>query len=120
MCLQDVGGVLESDDVVLSKIGKSQDYWHRPSISDSSQRRTYSRNDSEIVKKPVGNWGALLDAALSSQNVDLLIRDQSKPVPPEDSDWVSCKSFQIARLAYPHTLNRNRSLLRSQVVLEYQ
>ena len=94
MCLQDVGGVLESDDIVLNKIGKSRDYWHRPSISDSSQRRTYSNHDSEIVKKPVGNWHTLLDAALSSQNMDLMIRDQSKPVPPEDSDWVCCKLFR--------------------------
>jgi hypothetical protein len=104
MGLRDVGGVLESEDIVLSKIGKSRDYWHRPSISDSSQRRTYSKNDSEIVKKPVENWRALLDAALSSQNVDLMIRDQYKPLPPEDSDWVSYNPFQIARLAYPKTL----------------
>jgi hypothetical protein len=94
MCLQDVGGVLESEDIVLNKIRESQDYWHRPSIIDSSQRPTYSKDDSEIVKKPVGNCRALLDAALNSQNVDLMIRDPSKPVPPEDSGWVSFRPFQ--------------------------
>ena len=119
MCLQDFGGILESGDIVLAKLGKNVDYWHRPSISNSSQCRTYSNHDRELVKKPVGNWRALLDTALSSQNVDLMVRDQFNPVPPEGSYWVSCKPFQIARSAYPKALIRNRSLLQSQVVLEY-
>jgi hypothetical protein len=85
---------LESEDIVFGKIGKRQDYWHRPSITDSSQRPTYSKDDSEIVKKPVGNWRALLDLALRAQNIDLMIRDQSRPLPPEDSGWVSCRPFQ--------------------------
>ncbi|KAH9018214.1 hypothetical protein EDB83DRAFT_181314 [Lactarius deliciosus] len=85
--LKDISGKLDSEDTVLRNIGKKQDYWHRPSITDSSQRRGYSGCDSEIVKKPVGNGRALVDAALRSQKVDLMIRDQSKPEPPRDSGW---------------------------------
>ena len=115
---------MESEDIVLSNIGnlKKQDYWHRPSIPDSSQRRVqpdYSGDGSEVVKKPIGNWRALVDAALRSQNVDLMVRDQSRPDPPADSGWVSCKQYQIAHLAHAERLIRNRSLLRS-LVSEYK
>ncbi|KAH9056286.1 hypothetical protein EDB87DRAFT_1258100 [Lactarius vividus] len=89
--LKDIGGKLDSEDTVLRNIGKKQDYWHRPSITDSSQHRGYSGTDSEIVKKPVGDGHALVDAALRSQKIDLMIRDQSRPEPPVDSGWVSCK-----------------------------
>lgn len=85
----DVSGVLESEDIVLSKIGKRQDYWYRPSIP--FQRRIesgYSDGDSEIVKKPIGSGHALIDAALRSQNIDFMIRDLSRPEPPADSGWV--------------------------------
>jgi hypothetical protein len=88
-CIIDAGGVLESEDIVFGKIGKMQDYWYRHSITDSSRRSVYSNDDSEIVKKPVGNWRALLEAALISENVDFMIRDQSRPEPPADSGWVS-------------------------------
>ncbi|KAF8265881.1 hypothetical protein EI94DRAFT_1787225 [Lactarius quietus] len=74
--LKDVGGTLESEDVVLRKIEETpdyrHDYWHRPSITDPSQRRVqtdYSYDDGEIVKKPVGSWHALLNSALKSQKL---------------------------------------------------
>ncbi|KAI9435106.1 hypothetical protein H4582DRAFT_703691 [Lactarius indigo] len=82
--LKDVGGILDSEDTVLRNIGKKQDYWHRPSITDSSQHRVrsgYSGSDSKIVKETVEDGRALVDAALRSQNVDLMIRDQSRPEP---------------------------------------
>lgn len=88
--LKDLSGVLESEDIVLSKIGKSQDYWYRPSNAYSSQRRvgsSYFDCDSEIVQKPIRNGRDLIQAALRSQNVDLMIRDLSKPEPPADSGW---------------------------------
>ncbi|KAH8980113.1 hypothetical protein EDB92DRAFT_1901629 [Lactarius akahatsu] len=83
--MKDIGGILDSEDIVLRNIGTEQDYWHRP-----SQRRGqsgYSGSDSEIVEKPVGDGRALVDAALRSQKVDLMIRDQSRPEPPADSGW---------------------------------
>ncbi|KAI9435105.1 hypothetical protein H4582DRAFT_1972877 [Lactarius indigo] len=97
--LKDISGILDSEDTVLRNIREKQDYWHRPPISpftDSSQHRGYSGIDREIVENPVGNGRALVDAALKSQNVDLMIRDQSRPEPPVDSGWVSHKrSYHI-------------------------
>ncbi|KAH9169959.1 hypothetical protein EDB89DRAFT_1908133 [Lactarius sanguifluus] len=72
-------------DIVLRNIGTEQDYWHRP--SQPRGQSGYSGSDSEIVEKPVRNGRALVDAALRSQKVDLMIRDQSRPEPPADSGW---------------------------------
>lgn len=91
-CIQDVSGTLVSEDIALSEIGEMQDYWYRPSITDSSQRRVDLDGGSIenlIVQKPVANGRDLLYAALRSQNVDFMIRDQSRPQPPADSGWVS-------------------------------
>lgn len=96
MCIKDVGGILDSEDTVLGNIGKRQDYWHRPSITDSSLRRVqsvYSNDDGEVVNKLVENGPALVDVALRSQFVDLMIRDRSMPEPPADSGWVSCETM---------------------------
>ena len=91
-CILDVNGILESEHIVYTAmVGKRHDFWHRPSITDSSQRRPqpdYLDHDSKIVNKPVGNWRALVDLALRCQNVDLMVRDQSRPYPPADSGWV--------------------------------
>ena len=117
----DVGGILESEHIVYSKIGTRQDFWHRPSITDSSQCRTqqdYSYDDSEIVNKPVANWRALLDAALECQNVDLMVRDQSRPNPPADSGWVSYNHITSLRLAHSEILIRHSFLLRNQTVYQ--
>ncbi|KAH8990441.1 hypothetical protein EDB86DRAFT_2939442 [Lactarius hatsudake] len=86
--LKDVGGVLDSEDTVLRDIGKSQDYWYRPSVTDSSQRRVgleYSDADSVIVYTPFADARALIHAAVRAQGVDLMIRDRSRPLPPADS-----------------------------------
>ncbi|KAH9175842.1 hypothetical protein EDB89DRAFT_287927 [Lactarius sanguifluus] len=88
--LKDVGGFLDSEDIVLRNIGKKQDYWHRPSITNPSQRHIpaeYLGYDSEIVNRPVGNGRDLMESALRSQKVDLMIRDRSGPLPPADSGW---------------------------------
>ncbi|KAI9449363.1 hypothetical protein BJY52DRAFT_253247 [Lactarius psammicola] len=91
--LKDVSGILESEDIVLRNIGESQDYWYRPSrVADPSQRRvglghSGANSDSYIVNTPVGNGRALIDLALRSQDVDLMIRDRSRPLPPADSGW---------------------------------
>ncbi|KAH8981175.1 hypothetical protein EDB92DRAFT_210158 [Lactarius akahatsu] len=88
--LKDVGGILDSEDTVLRNIGKSQDYWYRPSVTDSSQRRVgseYSDADSDIVKTPFADARALIHAAVRAQGVDLMIRDRSRPLPPADSGW---------------------------------
>ncbi|KAH9017270.1 hypothetical protein EDB85DRAFT_678591 [Lactarius pseudohatsudake] len=88
--LKDVGDILDSEDTVLRNIGKSQDYWYRPSVTDSSQRRVgseYSDADSDIVKTPFADARALIHAAVRAQGVDLMIRDRSRPLPPADSGW---------------------------------
>ena len=104
----DICGTLESEDIVVRRIGKKQDFWHRPSgsITDSSQRRRNQQgysddsDDSEIVKKPVGNWRDLVDVVMRCQIVDLMVRDQSRPDPPADPGWVSCKPHRTPRLAH--------------------
>jgi hypothetical protein len=111
MYMLDLSGVLESEDIVLSKIGKWQDYWYRPSITDSSQRRVesgYLDSDSEIVKKPIGNGRALIHAALRSQNIDFMIRDLSKPEPPANSGWVRRQLYQSTPLTHTETLAQKR------------
>ncbi|KAH9008952.1 hypothetical protein EDB85DRAFT_2283374 [Lactarius pseudohatsudake] len=88
--LKDAGGILDSEDFVLRNIGESQDYWYRPSITDSSQRPVglgYSGADSGIVNTPFANARAVIHAAVRAQGVDLLIRDRSRPLPPADSGW---------------------------------
>ncbi|KAH8976727.1 hypothetical protein EDB86DRAFT_3017993 [Lactarius hatsudake] len=88
--LKDVGGILDSEDTILRNIGKSQDYWYRPSVTDSSQRRVrleYSGADSDIVNTPFADARALIHAAVRAQEVDLMIRDLSRPLPPADSGW---------------------------------
>ncbi|KAH9049830.1 hypothetical protein EDB83DRAFT_2630951 [Lactarius deliciosus] len=80
----------DSEDTVLRDIGKSQDYWYRPSLTDSSQRRVgleYSGADSDIVNTPFADARALIHTAVRAQGVDLMIRDRSRPLPPADSDW---------------------------------
>ena len=70
MCVLDFGGILDSEDIVLGNFGKRQDCWHRPSITDSSQRRIqsgYSGSESEVVNKLVENGRALVDVALRAQ-----------------------------------------------------
>ncbi|KAI9435108.1 hypothetical protein H4582DRAFT_703912 [Lactarius indigo] len=101
--LKDISGNLDSEDIVLRKIGKSQNYWHRPSRSSQHHgQSSYSGSDGEIVEKPVENGRALVDAALRSQNVDLMIRDRSRPLPPADSGWKSLPSpGQVVRLKTP-------------------
>jgi hypothetical protein len=106
-CILDVSGVLESEDIVLSKIGERQDYWYRPSILNLSQHRFglgYAAVNSEIIKKPIENAHALIDAALSSQNIDFMIRDVSNPVPPADLGWVSRQPYQSTPLTHAETL----------------
>ncbi|KAH8980109.1 hypothetical protein EDB92DRAFT_304284 [Lactarius akahatsu] len=88
--LKDVGGILDSEDIVLCNIGRKQDYWHRPSITDPSQRPIQSKylcDDGDIINRPVGNGRDLMESALRSQRVDLMIRDRSRPLPPADSGW---------------------------------
>ncbi|KAH9169943.1 hypothetical protein EDB89DRAFT_1364293 [Lactarius sanguifluus] len=88
--LKDVRGILESEDAILRGIGESQDYWYRPSITDSSQRRVqsgYSGVDSDIVNTPFVSARAVIHAAVRAQGVDLMIRDRSRPLPPADSGW---------------------------------
>jgi hypothetical protein len=88
--LKDVGGILESEDIVLSKIGKMQDYWYRPSITDSSHPCVglgYSDVDSEIVNTPFADARAVIHAAVRAQGVDLMIRDRFRPEPPAESGW---------------------------------
>ena len=86
-------GNLESEDIVLRGIGESQDYWHRPSKVADPSPGVQPNNDSEIVKNPVRNGRAVIDAALRAQNVDLMIRDQSKPA-EYLMDWVSREQYQ--------------------------
>ena len=88
MCVEDVVGNLESEDIVLRGIGDSQDYWHRPSKVADPSPRVQPDLDSEIVKNPVRNGRAAIDAALRVRNVDLMIRDRSKPA-ERLTDWVS-------------------------------
>ncbi|KAN0132168.1 hypothetical protein V8E53_009934 [Lactarius tabidus] len=85
--LKDVFGNLESEDIALRGIGESQDYWYR--IVDPSRPRVESSMNSEIVnlKRPIRNVHDLLEVALRSQNIDLMIRDRSRPKPPTDSGW---------------------------------
>ncbi|KAI9435118.1 hypothetical protein H4582DRAFT_704819 [Lactarius indigo] len=88
--LKDIGGILESEDTVLRSIGESQDYWYRPSITDSSQHRVglgYSGADSDIINTPFANARDVIHAAVRAQGVDLMIRDRYRPLPPEDSGW---------------------------------
>ena len=54
--------------------------YHRFSLL-ACHRRACSNNDTEIVKKLVGDWRPLLDAALNSRNVDLMGQRPSMPVP---------------------------------------
>ncbi|KAH9009579.1 hypothetical protein EDB84DRAFT_1571137 [Lactarius hengduanensis] len=85
-----VGGILDSEDIVLCNIGRKQDYWHRPSITDPSQRPIQSNilgDDGDIINRPVENGRDLMESALRSQKVDLMIRDRSRPLPPADSGW---------------------------------
>ncbi|KAH9056288.1 hypothetical protein EDB87DRAFT_1258271 [Lactarius vividus] len=101
--LKDISGDLDSEDKVLRKIGESQDYWHRSSRSSQHPAQSsYSDSDSGIVEQPVGNGRALVDAALRSQNVDLMIRDRSRPEPSADSGWKPLPSQgQIVRVRLP-------------------
>ncbi len=115
-CILDAGGILNSEDIVLSNrnIGKSQDYWHRPSVTDSSRRRvesTYSDDDIELVNKPLESGHALLDVALQSQSqkVDFMIRDRSLPEPPEHSGWVCFRAYETSHLAHTKASIRNCS-----------
>lgn len=83
-----------------------QDYWCRPSINDLSQGRidpNVEFFESVIVKKSCADWRTLLEAAVRSQNVDFMIRDQSRPQPPVDSGWVS-QPYQPNPLAHAETL----------------
>lgn len=92
---------MDSEDIVLGNIVERQDYWHRPSITEYSQRRVqsgYPGDDSNVINKPVETGRALVDVALRVQNVDLMIRDRSMPEP--DSGWVSRNSYQTAHLAH--------------------
>ena len=49
-----------------------------------------------------------------------MVRDQSRPDPPADSGWVSCKPHRTARLAYTAILIRYGFLLRNPLVPAYQ
>ena len=98
MCVEDVVGNLESEDIVLRGIGDSQDYWHRPSKVADPSPRVQLDHDSEIVKNPVRNGRAVIDAALRVRNVDLMIRDRSKPA-EHLTDWVSRKQCEPTHLA---------------------
>ncbi|KAI9449365.1 hypothetical protein BJY52DRAFT_1307876 [Lactarius psammicola] len=121
--LKDVCGVLESEDIVLRNIGEQQDYWYRPSITDSFQRRVqsgYSDVDSEIVRKPVRNGRGLIDLALRSQNIDLMIRDRSRPEPPADSGWKPLPSPEsIVRVQAPEDQTTPRQSATRLPQLEY-
>ena len=101
-CILDVCGILDSEDRIPFSFGESQDYWYRPSkVVDPSQRHVesgYSDVDNIIIQKPVGNWHAVLESALVSQNIDLLIRDLSMPEPP--AEWVSRESYQATHFAH--------------------
>ena len=105
ICILDIVGSLDSEDIVSRNIGKSQDYWYRLSkVVDPFQHRVelgYSRVDSIIVQKPVGNWRAVVGSALRSQRVDLMIRDQSMPEP--STEWVSRKPYQPAHFTHADT-----------------
>ena len=91
-------GNLESEDIVLRGIGEEQDYWLRPSIvADLSPSRAQLDNDKEIVKYPVENGRAAIDAALRVQNVDIMIRDLTMPKP--STNWVSRGLYQPSQLA---------------------
>jgi hypothetical protein len=108
MCIQDVLGNLESEDIVLRGIGESQYYWYR--ISDPSRRHVESSMDNEIVnlKRPIRNVHDLLEVALRSQNIDFMIRDISRPKPPTDSGWVSRQPYQSTPLTYAGGLVQKR------------
>ena len=98
----DVSGVLVSEDIIPRSIGEDQDYWYRPSkVVDPSQLSVelgHSGVDNIIVQQSVGNWRAVIELALVSQNIDLMIRDRSMPEPPEE--WVSRDSYQSTHLAH--------------------
>ena len=95
MCILDVGGTLESEDIVLHGIGENQDYWYRPSkVADPSLglvESGYSPADSDIVNTPFVNARAVIHAAVRAEGVDLMIRDRSMPLPP--TDWVSREPY---------------------------
>ncbi|KAI9449586.1 hypothetical protein BJY52DRAFT_1215868 [Lactarius psammicola] len=83
-------GVLESEDNVFRNIGGKQDYWHRPlsPIRFSAMSNLATRVMTvKSSAKPVVNGRDVVEVALRSQNVDLMIRDQSMPKPPADSGW---------------------------------
>ena len=105
ICILDIVGSLDSEDIVSRNIGKSQDYWYRPSkVVDPFQHHvelSYSRVDSIIIQKPVGNWRAVVGSALRSQRVDLMIRDQSMPEP--STEWVSREPYQPAHFTHADT-----------------
>ena len=92
-------GNLESEDIVCRGIGDSQDYWHRPSKVADPSPGVLPNNDCEMVKNVVGNGRAMIDAALQAQNVDLMIRDQSKHGAEHLMDWVSREQYQSTHLA---------------------
>jgi len=83
--LKDVVGNLDSEDMVSRDIGKSQDYWYRPSkVAEAYQSQRgaesgFSPADSRIINTPVGNWRDVVKSALTSQTVDLMIRDRTMP-----------------------------------------
>jgi hypothetical protein len=108
MCIQDVFGNLESEDIALRGNGESQDYWYR--IVDPSRPRVESSMNSEIVnlKRPIRNVHDLLEVALRSQNIDLMIRDRSRPKPPTDSGWVSRQPYQSTLLTHAGGLVQKR------------
>ncbi|KAI9435100.1 hypothetical protein H4582DRAFT_703316 [Lactarius indigo] len=88
--LKDISGILDSEDTVLRNIGQKQDYWYRPSVTDSFQHRVqsgYSGVDSDIVNTPFASPRAVIHAAVRAQGIDLMIRDRSRPLPPADSGW---------------------------------
>ena len=121
-CIEDLRGILESEDLVLRDIGESQYYWYRPSrVANSSQLRhdvelVYSSADRDIVNTLFVDARAVIHAAVRAQGVDLMIRDRSKPEPPACSGWVSRRPYEAIPLAHAETLIRNGFLLRSLVL----
>ena len=112
MCVEDVVGNLESEDIVLRGIGDSQDYWHRPSKVADPSPGIQPDNDSKIVKNTVRNGRAVIDAALRARNVDLMIRDQSKPA-AHLMDWVSREQYQPTLLAQVDIVPETVTFLRA-------
>jgi hypothetical protein len=94
---------LDSEDNIRVGIDtKKLDFWFRPSSTGAFPSRSYGQRyahvDSQIIRprSSVWEWGYVLQAAVSSEGIDLMIRALGPKLPSQD--WVSDELDHLQRL----------------------